>query len=451
MEERNEVILRTVRELLDQGKLAVAVTLLNGMHPADAAEVMENLSRQERIAIFQSWEVEGSSEALEELPDEDQVEVVKGLSPRLARELVQEMSPDDAADLLGQLPQKMREGILAEMPAERAQALRRLLSHAHRTAGGLMTPNLLAMPQGLKVGQVLERLREASPETETVYYVYFLDDEGRLAGVASLRELIVADPGKPAAEVMRRDPMTVTPEVDQEEVAQLIDRYDLLAVPVVDQGKRLLGIVTVDDAMEVIEEEAKEDLYLLAGSYETEEERERRPVLAGIKGRLPWLAVALCLELLLLGSVLEANAGFLKEHLSLVFFLPAVMLLGGTASALSSTRVIREAQEGEGGTPSPAGALAREVMAGLLLGAAAGLPLGLFSLLLQGEAETAWAVGFSCLGAVLLSSCLGSLLPLALKRLGRDPARASEPLVAACVDVFSVALFLAIGYLMLGG
>ncbi len=342
MEERNEVIIRTVRDLLEEEKVGVAVALLDSLHPADAAEVVEELGRDDRIKIFQTWDVEESSEALREMSDDDQIEVVQGLSPQLALSIVSEMSPDDAADLLSRLPETGREDLLARMGLDLSASLRLLLAHGGETAGGLMTPNVVRFSQDLKVGEVLEELRRVPEDTEMVYYLYFQDAGERLTGVVSLRELIIADPGRPVTDVMHADLISVSPDADQEQVAQLIDRYDLLAVPVVDRRERLLGIVTVDDAMEIIEEEAKEDLYSLAGSWEKEEERERRPIFASFIGGLPWLAVALCLELLLAGWILKANAGFLRENISLVIFLPAVMFLGGTASVLSSTHVIHD-------------------------------------------------------------------------------------------------------------
>jgi magnesium transporter len=448
MEERNEVIIKTVRALLEEEKVGVAVALLDSLHPADAAEVVEDLHRDDRIKIFQAWDVEESSEALEEMSEEDQVEVVQGLSPHLALSIVSEMSPDDAADLLSRLPEAGREDLLARMDLDLSASLRLLLAHGGETAGGLMTPNVVRFSQDLTVGEVLEELRRVPEDTEMVYYLYFQDSDERLTGVVSLREMIVADPGRPVVDVMHADLISVSPDADQEQVAQLIDRYDLLALPVVDRRKRLLGIVTVDDAMEIIEEEAKEDLYSLAGSWEKEEERERRPILASFKGRLPWLAVALCLELLLAGWILKVNVGFLRENISLVIFLPAVMFLGGTASVLSSTYIIHDVLGDDSRDVSFFRVLMREVVVGIVLGTLSGVVLALFTLLLQGDAGIAWAVGTSCLATVFLAACIGTSLPLVLERMGGDPARASEPLLATIMDIVSILVYLSLGFLL---
>jgi magnesium transporter len=237
-------------------------------------------------------------------------------------------------------------------------------------------------------------------------------------------------------------------EADQEQVAQLIDRYDLLAVPVVDSRGRLLGIVTVDDAMEVIEEEAKEDLYSLAGSWEWEEERERRSILASFKGRLPWLAVALCLELLLAGWILKNNDDFLRGNISLVVLMPAVMFLGATASVLSSTHVIHNVLGGDSRPVSYLRVLLREMTVGACLGTLSGVILGLCSLLLGEGAGNAWAVGVSCLAAVLFASCIGTSVPFVLLRMGGDPARASEPLLATIMDILSILIYISLGFVL---
>ncbi len=448
MEERNEVIVKTVRDLLEEEKVGVAVTLLDSLHPADAADVVEELGRDDRIKIFQTWNVEESSEALEEMSEEDQVEVVQHLSPSLALSIVSEMSPDDAADLLSRLSEERREGLLSRMDLDLSTSLRLLLAHGEETAGGMMTPNVVRLSEGLRVNEVLEELRRVPEDTEMVYYLYFQDAGEKLTGVSSLRELIIADPERPVSEIIKHDIISVGPEADQEQVAQLIDRYDLLAVPVVDRRGRLLGIVTVDDAMEVIEDEAKEDLYSLAGSWEWEEERERRSILASFKGRLPWLTVALCLELLLAGWILKNNVDFLQGNISLVVLMPAVMFLGATASVLSSTHVIYDVLGGDSRPVSYLRVLFKEMAVGACLGALSGVVLALFSLLFEEGAGNAWAVGVSCLAAVLFASCIGTSLPFVLERMGGDPARASEPLLATIMDILSILIYLSVGFVL---
>jgi magnesium transporter len=339
MDERNRVLGESLSGLLEQGKMQAALALLDGLQPADAAEVLESVPYDERLRIFGAWDVEESSEALQEMSEDGQVEVMQGLARGLATRIISEMSPDDAVDLLADLPDKTSEGILSSMHPLKAGQLRRLLAHGEDTAGGLMTPEAMRLSEELTVAEVLEQLREAPENVEMIYYLYFHDEKNRLTGVCSLRELIIADPEKQAREIMHRNLRTVGPGEDQEKVAAMIDRYDLLAVPVVDGEGRLLGIVTVDDVMDVLEAEAREDIYSLAGSWEAEESRARPPFTAAIVGRLPWVLIALALELLVAGGILRAFSDTMQEHIALVFFIPAILAMGGTVSLQSAARM----------------------------------------------------------------------------------------------------------------
>ncbi len=448
MEEQNQVILRTIRELLEEGKTGVAITVLNGLHPADAAEILVELTQEDRIKIFRDWDVHESSETLEEMSEEDQVELVGGLSPQLALNIIASMSPDDAVDLLRKLPEQVRESVLINMRLDLSSKLRRLLSHGEKTAGGLMTPEAVRMSEDLKVKEVLEELRKVPEQVEMVYYVYLQDHQEKLTGVISLRELIIADPERPVKEIMHTDLIYTGTDADQEEVARLIDRYDLLALPVLDKGGRLLGIVTVDDAMEVIEEEAKEDLYSLAGTWESEEQKEKRPVLATLKGRFPWLVGALIIELLVVGLILRSYSTFLQGNFSLILFFPAVMFIGGTASVLSSTNIIHRVLSEEASTVSFTGALLQELLHGVVLGALSALVLSLIAWGWEGEARVSWAIAISTFFSVVLASILGAVLPWSLKKTGADPAKASEPLMSTVMDLFSLLIYLNIAFMM---
>ncbi len=441
MEERNRVLGETLRGLLAEGKMGAALALLDGLHPADAAEVLESVPYEDRLRIFRSWDAEGSSEALLEMSEDEQVRVVEGLARNLAVRIISEMPPDDAVDLLADLPPKLRESILSGLSARKAGELRRLLAHGEHTAGGLMTPEAMRLSQDLTVGEVLERLRGAPESVEMIYYVYLLDEGERLVGVTSLRELIVADPEAPVSSIMHRDLITVTPEEDQERVAALIDRYDLLAVPVVDGEGRLLGIVTVDDVLDVIEEEAQEDIYSLVGSWETEEGTERHPLLAPFLGRLPWVFFALVLEVLVVGGILRGFSDVLRDHMAIIFFIPAILAMGGTVAVQSATRVTVELMHGGEGRRFMR-AVAGETGIGLLVAAASGGIIAMVAWLMRENASLGVAVGLAMGCTVLSAALLGSSLPLILRKMGGDPSKASEPLVATLMDAVGLAVYL---------
>lgn len=441
MEERNRVLGEGLIDLLEQGRMQAALALLDHLHPADAAEVLEGIPYGERLRIFRVWDVEESSDALLEMSEDGQVEVMQGLARGLATRIIAEMPPDDAVDLLADLPPGASEDILAGMAPAKAGTLRRLLAHGEETAGGLMTPHAMRLGDDLTAGEVIEGLRKTPESVETIYYLYFQDRNGRLTGVSSLRELIVADPDKPVSEIMHGKLITVTPEEDQERVAGIIDRYDLLAVPVIDRDGRLLGIVTVDDVMDVIEEEAREDIYSLAGSWEAEEGRERDPFTAALVGRLPWLLIALALELVA-AAILWAYRDTLRYNVALIFFIPAILALGGTVSLQSASRITLDARgEGIGGRRLAKG-VAGECLTGLAIGILSGGVMGLFAWSIQGHSGLAWAVGVATFCAAAFAALVGSLLPLILKAAGSDPSKASGPFLATIMDISGLLVYL---------
>ncbi|MDY6796480.1 MAG: magnesium transporter [Actinomycetota bacterium] len=445
MEERKRVLGDSVSSLLDEGKMQAVLALLDGLHPADAAEVLEALPCDERLRIFKVWDAEESADALLEMSEDGQVEVMQGLARKLATVIISEMPPDDAVDLLADLPEKTAEAILASMDPVRAGKLRRLMAHGEETAGGLMTPEAMRLSERITVGEVLDRLREAPESIEMIYYVYFQDDDMRLTGVTSLRELIIADPDRPVEDIMHHNLITTSPYEDQEKVAAIIDRYNLLAVPIIDKEGRLLGIVTVDDVMDVVEEEAKEDIYSLAGVWEAEEIREKNPFLAAILGRLPWLLIALALELLLAGGILRAFSDTLQQHMALVFFIPAILAIGATVSLQSATRMVVETLSESGETARFGKSVTGEVLIGLAIGALSGIVISVFAWLMRGNPRLGLVVGVATTCTVIFAAFIGSLLPLILEALGRDPAKASEPFLATVMDVMGLVVYLLIG------
>jgi flagellar motility protein MotE (MotC chaperone)/sporulation protein YlmC with PRC-barrel domain len=233
-------------------KLRVPHRGLAELHPADLAGIIDQLARKDRAGVIASLDDEAAAEAIEEMEPETQVEVLEDLEPERAADILEEMSPDDAADLVADLSDETRTEILALMERDEAAEVESLLKYREDTAGGMMTTEFVAVDASLTAGRTIERLRELEPDAETIYYVYVTDADGRLVGVLSLRDLIVAQPGMPIAEVMIPEPVTLGVLAGKDEVAEVVAHYNLLAVPVVDDDGRLVGIVTVDDAMDSI-------------------------------------------------------------------------------------------------------------------------------------------------------------------------------------------------------
>ena len=225
---------------------------LTELHPADLATIIDQLAPRDRAGVLAALDDEAVADAIEEMEPETQVEVLEGLAPERAADILEEMSPDDAADLVADLSDTTRQELLGLMEADEAEEIGGLLAFPEDTAGGMMTTEYVAVPADLTAGRTIERLRELEPDAETIYYVYVVDGEGRLVGVLSLRDLIVAPPSTPIGEVMIEDPIAVEVLADHDHVAGIVARYNLLAVPVVDADRKLVGIVTVDDAIDTI-------------------------------------------------------------------------------------------------------------------------------------------------------------------------------------------------------
>lgn len=250
---------------LSQVKLSVTHKRLDELHPADVADILEQLSPSQRAAVFAHLDTESAAETISELEDELQADVIDDLSERQASDLLAEMDPDDAADIIGDLPYDKAERLLRLMGVEDSNAIRKLLGYKEKTAGGIMTPEVTTVTEDMSVQQVIDYLRHESAEHESVYYVYVVETGNRLVGVISLRDLLMASPETQVAEIAHRDLFTAHFDDDQEDVAEQMSKYDLLALPVVDENGCLLGIVTVDDALDVLEEESAEDLEIATG------------------------------------------------------------------------------------------------------------------------------------------------------------------------------------------
>jgi CBS domain-containing protein len=233
-------------------KLRVPHAGLAELHPADLATIIDQLAPKDRAGVLASLDDEAVADAIEEMEPDTQVEVLEDLEPARAADILEEMSPDDAADLVADLSETARDEILALMEREEAAEVRELLGYPEDTAGGIMTTEFVSIPEHLTTGATIDRLRELEPDAETIYYVYVTDDDGRLVGVLSLRDLIVSRPETPIGDVMIHEPVAVDALADQDEVASVVAHYNLLAVPVVDEEQRLVGIVTVDDAIDTV-------------------------------------------------------------------------------------------------------------------------------------------------------------------------------------------------------
>ncbi len=418
-----------------------------------------SLSEDERTAAFGQLPEDDAEELFLSLSTLSQADLISSLPSARCRPLVRLLAPDDAVDLIQELPEEQREDAISMLDRLTRREVRDLLAYAEDEAGGLMSPRFVRVLPDMRITEAFLYLRkQAKRSNETVFYIYVLDNEQRLLGVISLRELLAADNLAFVRDVMVTDLVTVNEDTKQEEVSALLAQYNLLAIPVLGKDGSLKGIVTVDDVMDVMQEEVTEDIQKIGGTQAFDEPYLGIGAFGMLRKRVGWLAV------LFIGEMLTATAMAYYEHeiaraLVLALFIPLIISSGGNAGSQASTLVIRALAVGEVRSRNWARVFAREAA----VGAALGIVLGIIAYL----RITAWpnseiiygthyaliglTVASSLVGVVLWGTITGSMLPLLLQRLGFDPATASAPFVATLADVTGLVIYFSIANVILSG
>jgi magnesium transporter len=361
------------------------------------------------------------------------------------------MAADDRADLFAELPPELRTTVLDKIDPEESRDIRQLLAYPDDTAGGLLTTDFVALPASMTVKDAIEQVRRTAEEAETIYQAYAVDSHGTLLGVVSLRELVVARATRTVEDLMNPNIITVDVETHQEEVARLAAKYDLMALPVVDRSHRLVGIITFDDVLDVVAQEATEDAHKLGAVEPLDAPYMTTPFWLFVKARAPWL-IFLFVAQSLTGNVLEHYSSTSLASLAmLMWFVPLIISSGGNAGSQSTTLVIRAMALGEVAPRQALAVLGREMLVGAALGATLGA-LGAGRVLAWGatrDAAMAAAIGLSVAAVVLLGALLGAGIPLVLKRLRIDPALASAPFIASLMDLGGLILYFEIAKLVM--
>ncbi len=438
--------LRDLADRIQQGETDPALTTrLATMHPADRADIVEELSPEDSLAMLRSLTVEEAAEVIEYLEDEETTAIAEQMPIAELAAILDEMAPDDAADLLGDLEPARAQAVLAEM--DEGDAVRSLMAFPDDTAGGLMIPIAFHLRESMTVSETLQVLRATSPDPELIYYLFVEDMGGRLVGVASLRRLVVAAPDTLVGDIMDGEVRSVHALTDQEACGRLIQRYGLLALPVVDDAQRLLGVITADDLVEVVAEEAEEDTLLLGGlSGESEAFDSTR---AAIRKRLPWLYVN-TLTAFLAASVVNLFQGTIEQFAVLATFQGIVAGQGGNAGTQTLTLIVRGLATQNLGLRDAWDLMRREALLGVIQGAAIGLGVALIALLWKGDPTLSLILWLALTGNMLMANVAGVLIPLLLERVGVDPAVASGVFVTTVTDICGFFLFLGLATLLLG-
>jgi len=449
---------QAIRKLLRTGATARVARILERHHPADAAALFTDLTPAESRLLFDALlALPRTAEVLEALPEPLLEEALRRTADDRLATVLAHQPPDDVLRLLDRLPEDRRREVLDRLPSALAEEVRRLRRYPAGSAGAIMSPRFLALSRESTVAEAVTEARRRAPELGTIFYLYITDPDGRLTGVLSLRQLLLAEPDVPLHEVMTAEPVAVEATESQERAAAVAARYNLLAVPVTEDG-RLVGVITVDDVLDVLERAATEDIQKIGGTEALDEPYLRMPLLRLLRRRAGWLLV------LFLGEMLTATAmSFFEQEIAravvLALFVPLIISSGGNSGSQAATLVIRALALGEVRLADWWRVLRRELLSGLSLGTVLGC-VGFLRI-------TVWALAFdlygphwplvavtvflALVGVVLWGTLSGSMLPLLLRRLGFDPAASSAPFVATLVDVTGLVIYFAVASITLRG
>ncbi len=444
MEQEAQAVYEKIKTELAHNGLAAASALLEEEHPADAADILMALNESQRLALVDRLEPERVAAVFSHLDSEDAADLVIMLDPTTAASTLDESEPDVAADVLGELTPEMAAVVLERM--EEGQRVAPLLLQPAESAGGVMTPEVLVLDVDQTVEETLAYLRAAQPPSGLILYLFVVDSEKRLLGVVSLRDIVVAPLDAKLETIMDRDVISVRAGTDQEEAARLIRHYDLMGLPVVDEEKHLLGTITFDDAADVLDEEATEDIFRQAGM--SSDEQLQGPFMETVRRRSPWLLLNL-FTAFLSAYVVHYFAPTIGQLTALAVFMPVIAGHGGNTGTQVVTLVIRSLSLGELHPRDTESVLVKEVAFGLAHGLVAGAISAAIAFILIGNPWLGLVVAAAMMGNVLLAVIIGALLPMLLRAVHLDPALMSSIFLTTITDVGGFIMLLGLAAAMM--
>jgi len=438
---------RVLRRLLQSGLVARAERLLARSHPADLAPVLGDLQPEEiRTVLDVLFRQRRAAPTLRELPSEMLPQIFDAIGDQRLAEILARLEIDDMLEMVDWLPEERRSPVTALLPEAKATELRKAQLYPPMSAGRVMTTRFVALDLGMTAQEAIDRIRSMGDDTEAVLYLYVVDEKGGLVGVVPIRKLVSAPPDRVIGELMIRDPVRCRVDADQEEAAQLVARYNLLAIPVVNDEDRLLGVITVDDVIEVITEEATEDIYYMAGLHE--EDRVFSTPLQSVRRRLPWMLLNLC-ALFVAAWVIGRFEHTLQQLVALAFFMPVVAGMGGNSGIQSLTVITRGIALGEIEFSSGLRLVGKELAVALGIGGVAGAVAATLATLWQGSPLLGAVLFVAMVVTIGVAGMLGAIVPLLLKALKQDPALGSGVIVTTLTDVVGFVTFLGMGTILL--
>lgn len=435
-----KVILPEIDELIGRKKFDDLKAALVELFPQDIAELIGDLEDEQKGIVFRLLSKVLATEVFEHLTHTEQENLLSSFSTARIKEILEEMSPDDRTDLLEELPAKVVKKWIALLSPEDRTTINRLLNYPEESVGRLLTPDFVDLRMGMTARQAIKRIRKIGLDKETVFYLYVIDDQRTLVGVVSLKDLVLADPDTFVKDIMFDDFVAVHARDDREEAANLAQKYDLLALPVLDSENRLVGIVTIDDLIDVLEEEVTEDFHKMAAITPTEEEYFEAGIFRLMSRRVIWL-ILLLFTGGISGSIMKSYSHTIEAVVSLTFFIPMLLGTFGNSGTQSATLVIRGIATGEIEPEDFFKVIRREVAVGLLLG----MVLGVFGFLRvyvsQQDLWLSLSTGLTFPCALIVATLAGSSLPLIFKRLKLDPALLAGPSISTIMDGMGLVIY----------
>ena len=441
--DRSKILVESIKRLLRRDATTHLRKIVNKTHAADLSAAFRSLSLPHQNRLFHLIKnAEQKGLLISDLDEDTMLDLVRDMPLAEIVEILETMPSDDVADLVGRLPVEMSDAILEEMKTEGSAEVEKLLRYGDDTAGGIMVPDYIALREDVTAREAIESLQEEHQDVEMPFYLYVVDDYGNLVGVISLRQLVVVQPETRLKDFMTTDVFSVTTDMDQEEVAKIVARYDILAVPVMNDSNKLVGIVTVDDVIDIIREEATEDILKMAG-VGGEEFVETKSVLRSTRIRLPWL-FASCIGGIIAVFIITHFEDSLGRVAYLAAFIPIIMGMGGNIGTQSSTIVVRGLATGRLNVRNIWSVVVKEMTVGLILGVTYGCLIGLVTEIQYSAPALAFSVGCAVLSAMGVAGLVGSLVPMAFAKVNIDPAVATGPFVTTAIDIISVFLYFTI-------
>ncbi len=438
-----------IQEILSREDYAERLReVFHDLHPYDIFSLIEDLPPEDIAKIISALGKKGI-EVFEYFPDEEKKDIFYCFSRRKMVDLLEEMAPDDRVDFVKKLPEDLVEDILPLIAQAERNDIKRLLQYEEGTAGAIMTTEYANIPPDITVEEALQYLRRIAPDRETIYYVYVTDKDRKLVGLVTLRDLITARKNAKIEEIMHRDLVKVRVNDPAEEVAKKVRDYDFLAIPVVDDEDRLVGIITVDDVIDVIEEEDTEDMFAY-GASGVVHDYTQESIWGIAKKRIMWLLILVFVQFIS-GAVLQMHSAQLQAMIALAFFIPVLSGMGGNAGSQSSTTIIRGLATGEIKEDDFWRIFFKEVRVGLLVGSVLGLIGFARAMLIQKDIRLGITVFLSMVATVTAATTAGATLPVIFKKLGLDPALMSGPFIASIVDIVSILIYFEIARIVIMG